>query len=103
MLIRMRWIAAVVLAYLAVIWFVPLPAVVSGRISQIAVTAAAGAMGLLWSRAARWSSGRLRIGIALLGVPPCRGWWPRRSGWWTAGRPAVWECRSRPRPMPSSR
>jgi diguanylate cyclase (GGDEF)-like protein len=65
------WTAAavgVVVTYIVVVWLAPLSAVVSGRLSQIAVSGSAVTVGVLWCRAARWSSGRLKLGIWLLGV-----------------------------------
>ncbi|MGK5683629.1 diguanylate cyclase domain-containing protein [Actinoplanes sp. URMC 104] len=67
---QVRFVAAVaaVLAYCVVVRLAPLPAAVGGRVSQLAVVAAAAVVGVLWCRAARWSTGRLRAGVGMLGT-----------------------------------
>ena len=60
--------AGVVLTYTCLVWLAPLPAAVSGRLSQIAVIGSALVVAVLWCRAAGWSSGRLRFGMGLLSV-----------------------------------
>ena len=75
---------AALVAYAALLLLKPFPLVVTGRMSQLVVIGSAMAAGAMASRAARWSAGRVRVGMTVLGVASL-AWALAEALWLAAG------------------